>query len=112
MEKTTLGLIAALGAAVATPASANTPESAAYRIMHPTSVAELLDPVADPVATLSALQKVPPSDQVEVAQNGLYLGPDGLSMQHHHHYRNRAYYRHRRHHHHHHNNYYNNNYGN
>ncbi len=116
MEKTTFGLLVALGAAAATPASANAPANAAYSINHPTSVAELLDPVADPVATLSALQAQHQNEPVEVAQNGLYLGPNGLSMHHHHHhhYRHRGYYNHRRHHHHHHhNNYYNNNnYGN
>jgi len=99
MEKTTLGLIAALGAAAATPASANAPANVVYRIIHPASVAELLDPVADPVATLSALQQQRPLGSVEVAD--MSIGVNGVTMHHHHrHYHH--YYHHRRHHHHHH----------
>jgi hypothetical protein len=97
MDKTTLGLIAALGVAAATPASANVPANAVHAITHPTSVAELLEPISNPVATLGALQEQPRPEQVELAD--MSIGPDGVTMHHHHHHH---YYRRRHHHHHHH----------
>jgi hypothetical protein len=108
MDKSTLGLIAALGAATAvSPAAANAPAAATAKILQPTSVAELLEPIADPVATLSALQAERANKPVQVA-NDVTIGVPGVTVHHHHHH-----YHHRRyvivhHHHHHHHHHYNN----
>jgi hypothetical protein len=100
MEKTTIGLIAALGAAAAaSPAAASAPPSAADRILKPASLAELLEPVADPVATLKEMD-ARQLEPVEVA--------DETVVYHHHHHhrviimRHHHHYHHHWHHHHHH----------
>jgi hypothetical protein len=107
MEKTTLGLLAALGAAAATPASAYAPAAAANSILHPTSVAELLAPVANPMETLSALQSQP--KPLEVADE-LTIGVPGVVLHHHHHHHHHhMFFRHHHHHHHHYHHYDDNN---
>jgi hypothetical protein len=102
MEKTTLGLIAALGAAAATPAGASAPSPSA-KILHPTSVSELLEPVANPVETLAALKAQRALEPVEVADNVTIALP-GVHHHHHHHHRRVIVVHHHHHHHHHQNN--------
>jgi hypothetical protein len=107
MEKTTLGLIAALGAAAATPASAYAPSAATAKVLQPTSVAELLEAIADPVATLKAVRDESARKPVEVADDVTIAVP-GVGMHHHHHHhhhRRMVIVRHHHHHHHHHNSY-------
>jgi hypothetical protein len=109
MEKTALGLIAALGAAVVAPGVATAAATPADAILNPTSVAELLDPVADPVATLNALQSERQLEAVEV--DDTTVAEDMVMHHHHHHHRviimRRHHHHHHffRHHHHHHNSY-------
>jgi hypothetical protein len=93
MDKLTLGLVAALGAAAATPALAEAP--ATQKITNPASVAELLDPVSNPVETLRALRADQNSKPVRVAEE-LSIGLGGVHVHHHH------YHHHHYHHHHHH----------
>ena len=109
MEKTTLGLIAALGAASMAPGAAGASTSAADKILNPTSVAELLDPVAEPVATLDDLLAQRQLEPVEVADAEVSVGVGGVSVyhhHHHHHHRRRVIIYHHHHHHHHHHVYY------
>jgi len=82
MEKTAFGLIAALGAAVVAPHAATAAATPTDRILNPTSVAELLDPIADPVATLNALQS---QRQLEAVEDADMVAED---MHHHHHHHN------------------------
>jgi hypothetical protein len=101
MEKTTLGLIAALGAAAVAPTAAHASASAVENIRNPRSVAELLEPVPNAVATMNALNAGERTlEPVEVAEVGITIGPGGVRIghRHHHHYR---YYHHHHHHHHH-----------
>ena len=103
MEKTALGLIAALGAATVAPA-AQAAVAPAERLLNPASIAELLEPVADPVATLSALdaqrqlEGVEPGDREQTAEMLV------VRRHHHHHFWRRHHHHHfwRRFHHHHH----------
>jgi len=112
MEKTALGLLAALGAAALAPACAHAAATPADRVMNPTSIAELLEPVADPVATLDALNSQRQLEAVEIADNEQVAEMMGVRHHHHHHHmmmmRRRHHHHHhfwRRHHHHHHNMY-------
>ena len=99
MEKTTLGLIAALGAAAAaTGAQASAP--ATDRILNPTSIADLLEPVADPVATLDALQDGRRLEAVETPE--MQVAETVIIRRHHHHHHHRYVVIRRHHHHHHH----------
>jgi hypothetical protein len=99
MDKLTLGLVAALGAAAATPALAEAP--ATQKITNPASVAELLDPVSNPVETLNALRAEQNSKPVRVAEE-LSIGLGGVHVRHHHHHHHHHMVVIRRHHHHHH----------
>jgi hypothetical protein len=98
MEKTTFGLLAALGAAVVAPNAASAAVTPTDRILNPMSVAELLDPVADPVATLNALQSERQLEAVEVDDT---MVAQDMMMHHHHHHHRFMMMRHHHHHHHH-----------
>lgn len=109
MDKTILGLIIAVSALAASPALASTSAAATDNITNPRSVAELLEPIANPVETLSALDAARQLEAVEVADAEIQVGPLGFGFGHHHHHHHRYYsYHHhhhhyyRRHHHHHH----------
>ncbi len=107
MDKTTLGLIAAIGALAAAPALANTGGKGVDQVMNPRSVAELLEPIANPVDTLAQLEANRQLEDVEVADADIQIGPLGIGVGHHHHHRHYIYHHHhhhqfRRHHHHHH----------
>jgi hypothetical protein len=107
MEKTTLGLIAALGAAAVAPIAAKASAPAMGHILKPASVAELLDPVPNARATLDELNASGRTlEPVEVAEVGITIGPGGVRIgrrHHHHHHHHHFYRRHHHHHHHHHN---------
>ena len=119
MDKTTLGLIAAVGAFAASPALASATADANDQIMKPRSVAELLEPISNPVETLAALDAARQLEGVELAQAEIQVGPLGFGfahhhhhhhyyrhyIYHHHHHQHRYYYHHHHHHHHHYNNY-------
>lgn len=102
MEKTTLALIASLGAACVTPALANAPPSTVDRILRPTSVAELLDPIANPIEVMNDLQASQETNlaPVEVADAEISIGVPGIRFGHHHHHHRRVYVYHHHHHHH------------
>jgi hypothetical protein len=111
MDKTTLGLIAAMGALAASPALASTSADVTDQIMKPRSVAELLEPIANPIETLARLDAARQLEAVEVADAEIQVGPLGFGFGHHHHHHH--YYRHHHHHHqhyiyhhHHHHHYY------
>ena len=109
MEKTTLGLIAAVGAFAATPALAAAPANVTDQVLKPRTVAELLEPISRPVETLAAVDAARQLEPVEVAQ--IYLGPDGVQIGHRHHHHHHHYVYHHHHHHHvyhHHHHHYNN----
>ncbi len=97
MEKTTMGLIAALGALVGGPASANVSAVTSDNVLKPASVAELLEPIPNAVAVMKGL----PADEgktlaaVEVAEVVL------VDPHHHHHHHHRVIVVHHHHHHHH-----------
>ena len=110
MEKTTIGLLAALGAVAATPAIASAPAVTTDAVLNPKSVAELLDPIANPVETLHAVQAQQELAPVEVKEAQIYLGPDGVQIghrHHHHHHHHYVYHHHHHHYHHHHHHFYN-----
>jgi len=105
MEKTVMGLVAAIGAA--TPlagahASVVTTDEAT-RALQVSSIAELLEPVANSTAILAALDSAPrtaPAAQDKGVQ---------LAWHHHHHHHHHWYHHHHHHHyyyHHHHHHYY------
>ena len=104
MEKSALGLIAALGAMLPMTAAnaAVTPEEA-HRVIQPTSVSDLLEPIPDALRVINALAAEPKiaSEGTQVTQ--LYFG-----FGHHHHHHNHYYHHHHHHHHywHHHNHHY------
>jgi len=98
MEKTALGFIAALGAAVVAPHAAMAATTPTDRILNPTSIAELLDPVANPVATLNALQS---ERQLEAVEDSDMVAEDMMMHHHHHHHHRFIIMRHHHHHHHH-----------
>lgn len=106
MEKSTIALIAALSAASVTPALAHAPRNAAERILNPGSIAELLDPIPNPIETLKALQASEPAP-VQLADADISIGVPGpwAHHHHHHHHRRRVYNYHHHHHHHHHHHY-------
>jgi hypothetical protein len=104
MEKTALGLIAALSAAAAAgSASASVAPATTEKILNPTSIAELLDPIPNALATAKELdadgRTLAP---VEVADALLSVGPDGVRLGHRHHHHHHVYYHHHHHHHYHH----------
>ena len=103
MEKTTLGLMALLGAAAVTPAVASAPATTVDRILRPTSIAELLDPIANPLAVLNDLSERQERTlaPVEVADAEISIGVPGIRIYHHHHHRRAYIYRHHHHYHHH-----------
>jgi hypothetical protein len=96
MEKTALGLFAALGAAAVAPAAANASAPSSEAILNPSSVAELLEPVANPVATLNDLQQ----RQLEAVETPDAEVAQLVVVRHHHHHHHVVIIR--RHHHHHH----------
>ena len=109
MDKTTLAFLAGVGAFAAAPALANTPTDAAQNVLAPRSVAELLEPIANPVETLATLDAAKQLEPVEVA-DAVQIGPLGVVIGHHHHHHHRHYiyhhhHHHRYYHHHHHHNY-------
>lgn len=98
MDKTVAGLLAAMGAAVAsTSGQAATPGS----VLSASSYADLLRPVSNPVETLKALDGEAGVQEVQYYYPPAYYVPPRLFGHHHHHHHNR-YYRPRYHHHHHH----------
>ena len=104
MEKTAFGLIAALGAAAVAPAAAHASAPAVDNILNPTSVAELLDPVSNPVSTLDALQS---QRQLEAVETPDMQVAETVVIHHHHHHHHHVVIvrRPRWHHHHHHHSY-------
>lgn len=102
MEKTAFGLLAVLGAVAVAPA-ANAAAPASEAILNPTSVAELLEPIPNPVATLNDLQQrqleaVEPAD-VQVAELVMVRHHHYYHHHHHHHGFMRRFYHHHHHHH-------------
>ena len=102
MDKTTLGLLASLGALAVVPALASAPADVAERILKPRTVAELLEPVPQPVETLAKLDAARQLEPVEVADADINLGPLGLTVGHRHHHHHHYYHHHHHHHHYHH----------
>jgi hypothetical protein len=100
MEKTTLGLVAALSALAATPAAASLSQTATEDVLKPASIAELLEPIPNAVDVMQRLQAegrmLAP---VEVADD-MEIGIPGLRFRRHHHHHH--HYREHHHHHHHH----------
>jgi hypothetical protein len=95
MDKTVLGLLAAIGFAApltAAQATAVTPEDAASAL-RVSSVADLLEPVPNPLAILAALNADP---ETAPADKGVLL-----AQLHHHHHHHHHFYHHHHHHHHH-----------
>jgi len=94
MEKTSIGLIAALGAAVAaSPVQASTP-TGSDTVLSVTSIAELLNPIPNALEKLRIVQA-----QAEVRSDETQLAETLIIKHHHHHHHH---YRHHHHHHHHH----------
>lgn len=123
MDKTTLGLIAAVGAFAVSPALAAASADVTDQILKPRTVAELLEPIAKPVETLAALDASRQLEGVELAQADIQINPFGFGygngdgygygyQHHHHHQYYRRHYHHHHHHHYRHHHYYNNNYNN
>ncbi len=100
MDKTRLGLIAAVGALAATPALASVSAEVTDRIMKPRTVAELLEPIASPRETLATLDAARQLEGVELADAEIQVGPLGFGFGHHHHHHHRHYIYHHHHHHH------------
>lgn len=107
MEKTLMGLVAAIGAAapLAGAHAAVVSNDEATRALQVTSVAELLEPVANPLAILAALDLQPRSEHAAHEKN------TQLAWHHHHHHHHHWYHHHHHHHHyyyhhHHHHHYY------
>jgi hypothetical protein len=108
MEKTIMGLVAAIGAAAplggAHAAVVSTEDAA--RSLQVSSVAELLEPVSNSAAILAALDSAP---RAETASQD--KGVEVAQFYHHHHHHHHHYYHHHHHHHyyyhhHHHHHYY------
>jgi len=96
MEKTLMGLVAAIGAAAplaGAHASAVSTEDAT-RALHVTSIAELLEPVANSTAILAALDSAPVKETT-TSVKGLQIA----QWHHHHHHHHHRYYHHHHHHH-------------
>lgn len=105
MDKTTLGLIAAVGAFAASPALASAPADVTDQILNPRTIAELLEPIPQPVETLAKLDAAREIqgrqlEGVEVADAELNIGGYGIELGHHHHHYQRHYVYHHHHHHH------------
>ena len=99
MDKTTVGLIAALGAAIPMETSqAAVTLDEAHRTLHVASITELLDPISNAVGVMSALaaERKNVTEERKVAQ--LYLDFD----HHHHHWHHHHHHHHWHDHHHHH----------
>jgi hypothetical protein len=109
MEKTLMGLVAAIGAAapLAGAHAAVVSNDEANRALQVTSVAELLEPVANPMAVLAALNSQPRS-QSAPHENNVQLAWHHHHHHHHHHWYHHHHHHHHwyHHHHHHHHNYY------
>jgi hypothetical protein len=111
MDKTTLGLLAAVSVLAASPALAAAPADVTEQILRPRTVAELLEPIPQPIETLAKLDAAKQLEPVEVADAELNVGPLGVTVGHHHHHHHRQYHHHHHHHHrqyhhhHHHNSY-------
>jgi hypothetical protein len=100
MDKTALGLVAALGAVVPLgTALASTPPDGPQRALHATSIAELLEPVPNAVDVMKATE-TERSAQAEQQQKLAQIIEFG--HHHHHHHHRRFFFRHHHHHHHHH----------
>ncbi len=98
MEKTVMGLVAAIGA-VAPLAGAHASvvsTQEATRALQVSSITELLEPVANSAAILAALDAAPRTETAPQAK-----GPQVAQWHHHHHW-----YHHHHHHYYHHNYYY------
>jgi hypothetical protein len=107
MEKSIMGLVAVLGAAapLAGAHAAVVSNDEATRALQVSSVAELLEPVANPMAVLAALDSAG-SDKTRETQKNVEVA----QFYHHHHHHHHHFYRHHHHHHyyyhHHHHHYY------
>jgi hypothetical protein len=101
MDKTTLGLLAAAGALAVTPALAATSADVTESILKPRTVAELLEPVPQPIETLAKLDAARQLEPVEVAQADVQVAQLGLLLGHHHHHHHHRHYIYHHHHHHH-----------
>jgi len=108
MDKTTIGLIVAVGALAVSPALASAPADVTEQILKPRTVAELLEPIPQPVETLAKVQAAQQLEGVEVAQ--IEVNPYGVTLGHRHHHHHHYNYHHHHHHHYrnHHHQYYNN----
>ena len=94
MDKSLLGLVAAIGFAApfaATPATAMTSEDAASALQV-SSVADLLEPIPNSLAILAALSV---DTEAAPAEEGVQL-----AQWHHHHHHHHHFYHHHHHHHH------------
>jgi hypothetical protein len=97
MDKSMIGLIAALGAVApltSAQAAAVSPE-AAVQSLRVNSVAELLEPVPNAVAVLAALDSAPRPESDASTLKGVRV-----AQWHHHHHHHHHYYHHHHHHHH------------
>ncbi len=105
MEKTAIGLIAALGAAIplAGAHAAVAPQDA-QRIMHAQSVAELLDPIPNPLGVMQATEADRAAEAEEAQKAPQRLAQFYFHDHHHHHhwYHHHHWHHHHWHHHHHH----------
>ena len=104
MEKTVMGLVAAIGAAAplaGAQASAVTTE-AAHGALRVASIAELLEPVANAPAILAALDAAPQREAAPAKDAGVQLAWHHHHHHHHwyHHHHHHHYYYHHHHHHH------------
>jgi hypothetical protein len=108
MDKTTLGLLAAAGALAVSPALASAYADVSESILKPRTVAELLEPVQQPVETLAKLDAARQLEPVEVAQADIQVGPLGVEIGRRHHHYHHHHHHHHHHYHHHHHHHFNN----
>lgn len=107
MEKTVMGIVAAIGAAAplaGAHASVVTHDEAA-RALHVSSIAELLEPVANSSAILAALDSAA-SDKAASGEKNVELAQFFYHHHHHHHHFYHHHHHHYYYHHHHHHYYY------
>ena len=100
MEKSVMGLVAAIGAVapLAGAEAAVVSSHDAVQSLHAATIADLLEPIPNAVAVLAALDAAPAA---EVAKNPT-KGVQVVQWHHHHHHYHHHYYHHHHHHYYHH----------
>ncbi len=104
MDKSLIGLLAAIGAATPIAAHAAVTPEEASNALRVSSVAELLDPTPNAMAVLTTLDAQPAIEAN--ASKGVQLAWDHHHHHHHHFYHDHHHHHHFYHHHHHHHYYY------